>query len=342
MHKKGVILTLILTFLPVLHTEAQYLRTSRIVMLWDYIGKKEDNLNPDKRIQYGGIDVVSPTWFAIEGRDGTLSSLADREYVRWAHENGIKVWAVLENRSDNALTYTALSGRRGRTRIIEQIIQYAKDYDLDGINVDFEALRKETGRYFELFIMELYEKLQPPGIILSVDIPFPLGEIMEIYNIDVMAGNSDYLVMMAYDQHHAESAVSGPVAAIDWVRQGIRETLGHVSREKIILGIPFYTRVWIENTGNGRSGASSELTGMKDALEQFSGTMDKWERDSRTEQIYAEYETGSRKYRSWLEDEHSLSLKLDVINDFDLAGFSAWRSGWEWAEIWDMIDAYFE
>ena len=327
--------------MPAAYAET-YARPEKIVMLWDYISRIEDNLRPEKRIKHRGLDVLSPTWFSIRNGAGDLSSLADRNYVRWAHDNGIKVWAVFENESKDSLTATALSNRNKRKKIIDQLAGFAWEYNLDGINIDFEAMSSSTGKLFELFMAELYERLHPLGITISVDIPFPVGDIQKIYNIGLIAKNCDYVVMMGYDQHHRESHTFGPVAAIDWVRQGIKDTLQHVGRDRIILGIPFYTRVWEENREGGAIRTASELMGMKEAYDMFNKTASVWGRDRATEQIYAEFDVGQKRYKAWLEDIHSLSLKLDAVYDYNLAGLSAWRRGWEWNEIWDMINKYFQ
>ena len=322
--------------------ESGYVRPQKLKMLWDLIQKKEDNLDIGKRVVHDSLDVVSPTWFSIGNGLADVSSLASRDYVEWAHDNGLKVWALFENKSDNQLTLTAISNKTKRERIIEQLASYADEYGLDGINLDFEAMNRETGQYFELFTAELYEKLKPMGITLSVDVSLPISYIQTIYDISAIAANSDYIVLMAYDQHHSDSEKSGPVAAIEWVKQGIENALQYVPNDRIILGIPFYTRVWVENREGGTLSLGSELRGMKEAYEMFDRTARVWGRDRATQQIFAEYDLNEKRYMAWLEDEHSISLKLDTINDYDLAGMSAWRRGLEWEEIWDMIQAYFE
>ena len=311
-------------------------------MLWDFIGKAEDNLRSEKRVVHKGLDIVSPTWFSLRNGLGDVSSLASKEYVRWAHENNLEVWAVFENRSNNSLTSTALFNRSKRRRIIDKLAGLVWEYNLDGINIDFEAMSRHTGSLFELFIAELYARISPLGITLSVDIPFPIGDIQKIFDIGLIAKNCDYVVMMGYDQHHLESPVIGPVAAIDWIKQGIKETLQYVPHDKVILGIPLYTRVWLENRESGKLQITSELIGMKEAYEMFDGTAALWYREEENGQIYAEFDRGLKCYKVWLEDNHSLSLKLDAVNDYNLAGVSAWRRGYEWDEIWDMIDEYFQ
>lgn len=322
--------------------EGGYAPSSRLVMVWDYIENEENNSVPDKRVAHKELDIISPTWFAISNTEGDISSLADREYVGWAHDNGLAVWALFENSSDGQRTFAVLSDKNTRKKMIDQIAGYAQAYSLDGINIDFEAMTRETGEYFEEFIIELYERLKPLDICLSVDIPLPIDGIQKVYDLNLLAGNVDYVVVMAYDQHHAESPVIGPAAAIGWVKQGIEDTLQYVPHDKVILGVPFFARVWLENRENGELEITSEFMGMQEAYDLFSENASIWQRDDETGQIYAEFDQDLKCYKAWLEDEHSLSLKLDAVNDYNLAGVSAWRRGLEQPEIWDMIDAYFD
>ena len=340
--RKLFLLVSALIILPVISLRADSVHPEKIVMVWDYIGKKQDNQAPDKKIVHKGLDVVSPTWFSIKNRNGDVSSFADKGYVQWAHDNALEIWALFENKSDTQLTSRVLSSAAARKKMIGQITGFVREYKLDGINIDFEALSQATGKYFEQFIIELYKELKPLKVTLSVDIPFPVSEIQTIYSISLIADNSDYVVMMAYDQHYEGSKAIGPTAAINWVKRGIEETLNYVSHNKIILGIPFYTRVWIEDQRSGEVKTSSELRGMKDAFEMFDGISSIWRRGNITEQIYAEFERDTKRYKVWLEDDISISLKLDVINDYDLAGMSAWRRGWEWNETWDIINEHFK
>ncbi|MCL2881166.1 MAG: glycosyl hydrolase family 18 protein, partial [Treponema sp.] len=263
-YSAGIFFVALSLFVPsVSFSESGYVRPEKLIMMWDYISEKGDNAGVDKRVVQTGLDVILPTWFAIRNGNGDVSSLADRNYIKWAHGSGIKVWALFENRSDDTLSFRALSNGNSREKIIRQIAGFVREYGLDGINIDFEAMRPETGKFFEQFITELYAVLKPLGIPLSVDISIPFTDVRKVFDVGLVAGNSDYIVAMAYDEHHRDSKVIGPVAAIGWVKQGIEDALRYVSPGKLILGIPFYTRVWFENRESGELRITSELKGIR-------------------------------------------------------------------------------
>lgn len=60
---------------------------------------------------------------------------------------------------------------------------------------------------------------------------------------------ADYVIMMGYDEHFA-GGEAGSVSSINYVKNGIAGMLENVPREKLIGGVPFYTRLWTE-AGDG-------------------------------------------------------------------------------------------
>ena len=62
---------------------------------------------------------------------------------------------------------------------------------------------------------------------------------------------ADYVVIMGYDEHYGGSPVAGSVASYDFVKAGIENTLADVPAEKVINGVPFFTRVWEETAQDG-------------------------------------------------------------------------------------------
>jgi hypothetical protein len=79
----------------------------KVNMTWEYVGNKNPDISQLKRIE--GLDVVSPTWFHIVDKQGTVANKADIGYVNWAHNNGYKVWALVGNGSDPDITHEFLN-----------------------------------------------------------------------------------------------------------------------------------------------------------------------------------------------------------------------------------------
>ena len=197
----------------------------------------------------------------------------------------------------------------------------------------------ETGPHYIQFLRELSVKCRTNGIVLSVDNYVP-ASYNAFYDREEQGEIVDYVIIMGYDEHHSRSETAGSVASIGYTREALENTLEEVPAEKIIMGIPFYTRLWREATIDGVTSLSSEALSMASAesvIEQY-GAEPVW--DEETGQYYIEYERDGAVYKMWQEEERSIEEKMKVIHDAQIAGVAAWRLGYETPEIWNVILRY--
>ena len=242
-----------------------------------------------------------------------------------------------------------------RESLINNLISAAIQYKLDGINVDFESLDPSIGDSYIQFIRELSLKCANNGIVLSVDNYSPTA-YTAFYNRSEQAVFADYVILMGYDEHYAGSEEAGSVASIGFVNQGVADTLQSVPADQLILGMPFYTRVWSETpvSDDGAAVSATEDTsdsdtlfeldcysaGMKEVQNLIStnGAVPVW---SDTDgQYYVEYINGGVTYKIWVEDATSLEEKLKVMQSNQLAGGAFWKLGLEDPAVWDTIIKY--
>ncbi len=288
-----------------------------------------------------GLNVISPTWYSISGDDGSVTSFASAEYVQKAHELGIQVWALVDNFNTEVDNYALFSSYYARRNLITRLVSDALEYGFDGINIDFEAgstgygsIDSDTGVHFVEFIRELSISCRNAGIILSVDNHVPTA-YNEYYNLTAQGEVVDYVIVMCYDEHYAGSETSGSVASYDFVKSGIEDTVADVPAEKVVCAIPFYTRVWqIDEFGNVLGSEAKGVSTMANFLEE-QGLEVTWLDD--VQQNYVSYELEGSMYEVWIEDLDSLSWKLDLVEQYGIAGVSAWRLGLETGEYWDLI-----
>lgn len=283
-----------------------------------------------------GVNTISPTWFSISSNDGDISSLASEDYVTNAQAQGLTVWGLVDNFSEEIDTTKVLSSTASREKLSNQLIAAALQYKLDGINIDFEAIPEEAGEGYIQFIREISVKCRKNGIVLSIDDPVPMAFTAH-YDREEQGVVADYVIIMGYDEHYVGSEV-GSVASLSFVKTGIEDTLKEVPAEKVINGIPFYTRLWYTDSSGE---VSSEAMGM-DTADNWAtehGVTVNWSEE--TSQDYAEVENAEGgKYQIWFENEDSIEEKMKLIKEYNLGGVAAWKLGLERSGIWDVIYKY--
>lgn len=318
----------------------------RISLVWDYYSEYVSA--PDRTgTTIEGVNVVSPSFFSLKQGDTVeINDNATRggtEYIQWAKENGYKVWAMFSNNSMRETTSKILNNEQLRDDLIEKIVELAMQYELDGINIDFENMNMSDKNVFSRFIIELAPRLREIDVVISVDVTAPDGsENWSLcYNRNVLGDVADYLIFMAYDQHGTSTGL-GTVAGYNWVETNINKFLGQeeVKPEKIIMGMPLYTRLWKTDTTKGDS-VTSSVVNMNKVEEQIPDGVEKqW--DDELKQYYIEYTQKNIKYQMWIEDVESIKAKLGLITKYNLAGGAYWEKDREVEEIWTITKEILE
>lgn len=309
----------------------------KINMAWHQVTSQEGNdLLSSVLSETQGLNTISPTWFSVIDNNGTISSLASAEYVNQAHGMGLEVWALIDNFSTSANTLTFLSNRQARTNIIQQLMAQADAVGFDGVNLDFESITEEQAPHYVQFIRELSVACRQKGLVFSIDVPVPT--YTAYYNRTEMGIVADYVIIMGYDEHYGGGDVAGSVASIDFVRNGIIDTLEEVPANKVINAIPFYTRVWREPYGGGN--LTSDVLGMNGCSTYIAekGMDVYW--DTSVGQNVASLEGDDALYTIWVEDEQSIEEKMKLVPEYGLAGVSAWKLGFERESVWPVISQY--
>lgn len=329
-----------------------------INMAWHNVTNSDANSGVLEMIaQTKGLTTIAPTWFHVADTDANLTSIASAEYVNYAHQSNIEVWAAVRDFDggidSNDESYEVLSHTSKRQKLINQLISEALRVGIDGINVDFERISEDCGEHFIQFIRELSVRCRQNGLVLSVDNYVPMSFNTQ-YDRKEQGIVADYVVIMGYDEHYAGSPEAGPVSSYNYVKDGIEATLKEVPAEKVISGIPFFTRLWQETPKTEEEIAAaagtdeaeytmnvtSEALGMTAAENTVAqaGVSVTWDEDA--QQNYATWEADGVTYEIWLEDEQSIELKLKLMKDNGLAGTAAWALGQEDPDIWTLIQQY--
>lgn len=326
----------------------------KISLVWEYFSeyaKAPDNTGK----VYEGVNVVSPSFFYLKLKNTDIENLTKSDvinqsnilenvgnegiaYINWAKENGYKVWPKVSN---DTLASTIdefsciINDYELRNIMIKDILAYVEKYDLDGINLDFEYMYESDKDAFSKFVIELAPQLRDMGVCLSVDVTAPDGSAnwSLCYDRNLIGQVADYVVFMGYDQYGTNTI--GTTAGYSWVNNSINKFIKQeeVPAEKLILGLPFYTKLWKTKDAKVVNSNVIFIGSIENQIPE--NATKEWIEDFR--QYYIEYEKGGYVYKMWVEDEESFTEKLELVNTYNLAGAAYWRKGFEGQSIWKII-----
>ena len=313
-----------------------------INMAWHQVFNRSANSNISSVLQSTkGLNVISPSWFYLKDNNGNIGSLASTDYVNYCHQHNVEVWALVSNFGaadqglENPDLTSILTHTSSRDNLVNNLISSAIQYNLDGINIDFESVDPAVGDSYIQFIRELSLKCANNGIVLSVDNYVP-RESTAHYNRKEQGIVADYVIIMGYDEHWGGGGVAGSVASLGFVEDGIVRTLEEVPANKIINAVPFYTRVWKTNGDK----VTSEALDMETAQSFISRNALEMRWNEEAGQNYGEIQKGNTLYQIWMEDKDSIESKLAVMRKYKIGGVAAWKLGYETPDIWDKIAVY--
>ena len=308
-----------------------------IMLGWHQVTSKVANAGVDKvLVQDKALDVISPTWFYLNDSEGGVADFSAGEYVQHCHNRGVQVWGLISDFENTQVDEVSVLNRASRRdRLVNNLISAALACGMDGINVDFEKVPTAAADGYIQFIRELSLQCEANDLFLSVD-NYVLASYNSYYNRKVQSDYADYLIVMAYDEHYRGGEEAGSNASETFVKEGIEATLQEVPRERLVLGMPFYCREWIETEN---SLLSRDLR-MRDVPGYLTDHSLKPAWDESLGQNYVEYKEDGAKHMLWIEDTQSLERKLSLMKQFELAGGAFWKLGSETEDVWPVIMKY--
>lgn len=189
--------------------------------------------------------------FLIPGEDGSLIGIEKpeklKELVQKSHQNGVKVtiaiggWSYKNIPLDPNFEKLA-SSEDTRKLFIKNVVEFAKEYDLDGVELDWEYPDPgESALNYEKLVVSLGKALDDEGKYLTAALNGAWSKtegpkVSEAVS-DSCLESFDWINVMSYDinnqQHspywHTETSIDY------WLNRG-------VAKEKLVIGMPFYAR----------------------------------------------------------------------------------------------------
>ena len=154
--------------------------------------------------------------------------------VAAAHANGVKVLVSVGGGGGGNGFHSIVANATYRTNFVNKMLSFANQYNLDGIDIDWEYPSDGTeANNFLVMLQQLSATMHSNGKLCTVAVIGDYGNHIVTGVFDVV----DYLMIMAYDDNdYQHSTYNLAVQCMNyWLGRG-------VPAAKAILGVPFYGR----------------------------------------------------------------------------------------------------
>jgi spore germination protein YaaH len=266
---------------------------------------------------------------------------------------------IVLSQFDNDTIVSLLTNKKSTQNLLTSLDSILLAYPVNGINLDIEyagpitdSLRSKMVDLVAAINQHLEQKYE--HIQLSIDMYASAASRRQIWDVENIGPNVDYIVVMAYDFHQRSSSQAGPVAPLfggdeSWdsdINQHLADFVKLVPKEKLLLGVPFYGYEW-QTTSREPQAHTFPKTGSTASFKRVKNIMSESEvlqvEEGWNEQAlspYLSYIEDNEIFVVYYENSRSLSYKLDYVNQLNLGGISIWALGYEDStrELWDVID----
>ena len=175
----------------------------------------------------------NPDVTSLEITDKFDSEEEIKAITKLAQDNGVKVLASYGGASGKTIYTEILPSSTKRAQLVENMIQHALYYGLDGIDIDIEASTSYTNiwNYYSDFISQLRKRCDEEGLLLTTAVAEWYGSAISSSTLKQF----DIVGVMAYDDSGANHSTYE--MAVEMVEYFIGRG---VSKSKIAMGLPFY------------------------------------------------------------------------------------------------------
>jgi poly-beta-1,6 N-acetyl-D-glucosamine synthase len=277
------------------------------------------------------LNMVVPEWFFIDAATDTLRPDIDMNALQLMKKNNVSIVPLINNINekkgtgefDGNIIHRILHDPAKKERLINDIVKYLKQYQLQGINIDFEEFKEKGDEPIIAFQKELYEKLHPQGFIVTQDI-MPYNED---FNVKALSSYNDYMFLMAYDQHYSTS-VPGAISSQQWIEKVVDETVKELPSEKLVVCIAGYGYDW----PNGSEGVTVTYQQALANAKQFNAPINF--SDDTYNNNYSYTDADSVKHDVYFADAATNYNTIRFADVYGTAGTALWRLGSEDERLW--------
>lgn len=276
-----------------------------------------------------------------------LVSPDDSDLIFRAQRSAVMPIMVVTNIFDEGFSTEVLSvilaSEELQERLIGNILSELTGKNYYGVNMDIEYIAPDDRERYNAFLERLTERLHNEGfIVMSALAPKisadQLGVLYEAHDYAEQGRIVDYVIIMTYEWGYTY----GPplaVSPINEVRRVLDYAVTEIPPEKILMGMPNYGYDWTLPFMRGTPAQSVSLTQAVDLALRY-GVEIQFDEQAQTPYFY--YTDNGTQHVVWFDDPRSIDSKLQLIDDYKLAGASWWTVNRCYVPNWLVLQNMYE
>lgn len=271
----------------------------------------------------------------------------DSDLIFRAQRSAVMPIMVVTNIFDEGFSTEVLSvilaSEELQERLIGNILSELTGKNYYGVNMDIEYIAPDDRERYNAFLERLTERLHNEGfIVMSALAPKisadQLGVLYEAHDYAEQGRIVDYVIIMTYEWGYTY----GPplaVSPINEVRRVLDYAVTEIPPEKILMGMPNYGYDWTLPFMRGTPAQSVSLTQAVDLALRY-GVEIQFDEQAQTPYFY--YTDNGTQHVVWFDDPRSIDSKLQLIDDYKLAGASWWTVNRCYVPNWLVLQNMYE
>lgn len=271
----------------------------------------------------------------------------DSDLIFRAQRSAVMPIMVVTNIFDKGFSTEVLSvilaSEELQERLIGNILSELTGKNYYGVNMDIEYIAPDDRERYNAFLERLTERLHNEGFIvmsalapkISADQP---GVLYEAHDYAEQGRIVDYVIIMTYEWGYTY----GPplaVSPINEVRRVLDYAVTEIPPEKILMGMPNYGYDWTLPFMRGTPAQSVSFTQAVDLALRY-GVEIQFDEQAQTPYFY--YTDNGTQHVVWFDDPRSIDAKLQLIDDYRLAGASWWTVNRCYVPNWLVLQNMYE
>lgn len=277
----------------------------------------------------------SVTWlcpFAYMAQsDGSLTPTDDTQLIAAAYDHSVAPLLTVANIGDGGgfssdIAHSLLTDAAVRERFVESIMRLLHEKGYCGVNLFIQYIYPYDRAAYNGLLRILSERLHSEGFYLSSAVAPKTGDerhslLCFAHDYSAHGRYCDRVVIMTYDHAHAYSA-PGAVSPVNLMREVLQYAVTKIEPGKILLGFSNYG---YNRSLPQRSGEAAQLISNAAATALAASVFAEIKFDAAASAPYFNYtDPSGTRHEVWFEDARSIRARLELVEEFALAGISCW------------------